>query len=154
MARTTSWFAGPKRGRYDILQFAYWTGVVVDAAMVVPLLVPRMASAMLGIDSFAPAPDYRYVAGLCASLMAGWAALLVWASREPVDRRGVLLLTVCPVVLGLAAAGGYAISSGLVHSVYMAPMLAVQLGITVLFLAAYQRARALARHRDGRPGDR
>lgn len=127
-----------------ILRLAYLAGAVVDAAMVVPLLVPGVAAAMLGLHGFAPAPDYRYAAALCAALMAGWTALLVWASRAPVDRRGVLLLTVCPVLLGLVAAGGYAITSGLVRIGYMVPILVVQLGLTVLFLSAYRRARALA----------
>lgn len=127
-----------------ILRLAYLAGAVVDAAMVVPLLVPGVAAAMLGLHGFAPAPDYRYAAALCAALMAGWTALLVWASRAPVDRRGVLLLTVCPVLLGLVAAGGYAITSALVRIGYMVPILVVQLGLTVLFLSAYRRARALA----------
>jgi hypothetical protein len=134
------------RGTYTLLHVAYWTGAVVDAAMVVPLSVPAVAAAMLGVNGFAPAADYRYVAALGAALMAGWAALLVWADREPVARRGVLLLTVCPVVLGLAAAGGYAAASGLVRPVHMVPTLAIQLGIVVLFLTAYRRADALARH--------
>ncbi len=63
-----------------LLHLAYWTGAVVDAAMVVVLLVPGVAGAMLGIDGFAPGSDYRYAAGLCAALMAGWTALLVWAA--------------------------------------------------------------------------
>lgn len=127
-----------------ILRLAYLAGAVVDAAMVVPLLVPGVAAAMLGLHGFAPAPDYRYAAALCAALMAGWTALLVWASRAPVDRRGVLLLTVFPVLAGLAAAGAYALSSGLVRVGYMAPILVMQSGLTVLFLGAYRRARALA----------
>ena len=57
----------------------------------------------------------------------------------------ILLLTVFPVVVGLAAAGGYAMTSGLVRPVHIAPTLVVQLGIVVLFLAAYRRAAALAR---------
>jgi hypothetical protein len=130
---------------YAFLHLAYWTGAVVDAVMVVPLLVPGVAAAMLGVNPFAPGADYRYVAELSAALMAGWAALLVWADREPVTRRGILLLTVCPVVLGLAAAGGHAMTSGLVRPVHMAPTLVVQLGIVVMFLAAYRRAGALAR---------
>ncbi|MBV8181955.1 MAG: hypothetical protein JOY55_23435 [Mycobacterium sp.] len=134
-----------------LLHLAYWTGAVVDAAMVVLLLAPGVAGAMLGIDGFVPGADYRYVAGLCAALMAGWTALLVWADRDPVARRGILLLTVCPVVLGLAAAGGYAIHSGLVRPLYLAPTLAIQFGITVLFLAAYRRAYALARQTSARP---
>ncbi len=132
-------------GSVRLLRLAYWIGAVVDAVMVVPLLAPRVAGAMLGIDGFAPQADYRYAAGLCAALMAGWTALLIWADRDPVARRGVLLLTVCPVVLGLAAAGVYAIRSGLVRPLYLAPTFAVQLGLTVLFLSAYRRSGALAR---------
>jgi hypothetical protein len=143
------------RGEVDsssrLLHLAYWTGAVIDAATVVLLLAPGVAGATLGIDGFAPGADYRYVAGLCAALMAGWAALLVWADRDPVARRGILLLTVCPVVLGLAAAGGYAIHSGLVRPLYLAPTLAIQFGITVLFLAAYRRAGALVRQTRARP---
>ena len=32
---------------------AYWTGAVVDAVMVVPLFVPGVAAAMLGVNAFA-----------------------------------------------------------------------------------------------------
>jgi len=128
-----------------LVHLAYRIGAVVDAAMVLPLLVPSVAGAMLGVDRFAPNAEYRYVAGLCAALMAGWTALLIWADRDPVARRGILLLTVCPVVLGLAAAGVYAMSSGLVRPLYIGPMFAVQLGIVVLFLSAYRRAGTLAR---------
>ena len=32
------------------------------------------------------------------ALMWGWTALLIWADRKPIERRGVLLLTIVPVV--------------------------------------------------------
>lgn len=128
-----------------LLRVAYWTGAVVDAAALVPLLVPPAAGAMLGIDGFAPDAAYRYVAGMCAALMAGWTVLLVWADRQPVHRRGVLLLTVCPVVVGLIASGAYAVGSGLVRPAFLAPVFAVQLAVCVLFVVAYLRARAFDR---------
>ncbi len=133
-----------------LLHLAYWIGAVVDAATVLPLLIPSVAGAMLGVDRFAPNAEYRYVAGLCAALMAGWTAVLIWADRDPVARRGILLLTVCPVVLGLAAAGVYAMQSGLVRPVYIAPIFAVQFAVIVLFIAAYWRARTLARQTSAR----
>ena len=40
------------------------------------------------LDAFDPGADYRYAAGLCAALMAGWAALLVWADRTPSPGEG------------------------------------------------------------------
>ena len=113
--------------------------------MVVPLLMPRVAATILGIDGSAPGADYRYAAGQCAALMVGWTALLVWADRDPVARRGVLLLAVLPVVIGEAAAGGCAVTSGLVRPVYLAPTWTFQVVVSVLFLAACQRARTLAR---------
>lgn len=69
---------------------------------------------MLGIRAFTPAPDFRDAAAIGAALMAGWTALLVWGVLRPVERRGVLLLAAFPVVLGLIAAGIYAVAGGLV----------------------------------------
>ena len=33
--------------------------------------------------------------------MTGWTFLLLWAFLKPVERRGVLLLTACPVIVGI-----------------------------------------------------
>ena len=89
------------RNRLTFLRFAYWFGAILDGAMIVPLLVPSVASAMLGIDAFHPGPDYRYASSVGAALMGGWTTLLVWGGLRPVERRDVLLLTVVPVVVGL-----------------------------------------------------
>ena len=42
------------------LRFAYWLGAVFDGAMLVPLLLPAAAGALLGLDRFDPGSDYRY----------------------------------------------------------------------------------------------
>ncbi len=130
---------------YRILVVAYWFGAIFDALMVVPLLVPRVAAALLGLAAFAPGSDYRYAAAIGAALMAGWAGLLVWGVRSPVERRGVLLLTSCPVVVGLIAAGIYAVGSGLVSAPYMVPVFAAQIFGCGLFVTAYIRAASLPR---------
>jgi hypothetical protein len=125
-----------------LLRASYRIGAAVDAVALVPLLVPSAAQAMLGIHRFAPGADYRYAAGVGAALMAGWTVLLVWADRRPIERCGVLLLTVCPVLIGLIAAGSYAVGSGLVRLAYLLPVFTVQVGICVLFVTAYLRAAA------------
>jgi hypothetical protein len=134
------------------LRFAYWFGAALDGVMVVPLCFPPVAGAMLGVVGFAPGPDYRYAAYVAASLMAGWTALLVWGAREPIARRGVLLLTALPVVVGLAAAGGYAVVVGLVRMPFMAPVLVVQALVCAILVSSYARARRLARGLDTRGG--
>jgi hypothetical protein len=135
-----------------LLHIAYRIGAAADGAMLIPLLAPKAAAAMLGISRFAPGPDYRYAAAIGAALMAGWTALLLWADREPLQRRGILLLTVCPVLLGLIAAGGYAIGSGLVRWPYLVPVFAFQAAVGVLYLVAFRRARTVERPAAGGDG--
>lgn len=60
---------------------------------------------MFGIEDFDPPVEHRYAMGLGASLMAGWTLLLIWADRKPVERRGVLPLTIFPVIFGIALSG-------------------------------------------------
>jgi hypothetical protein len=120
---------------------AYWMGAFLDAVMLVPMLLPPVGAAMFGISSFHPGPEYLYAMRVGASLMAGWTGLLLWASHKPVERSGVLLLTVLPVVLGLIGASVYAVSSGLVAPAGIAPILGLQIFLAVFFLAAFAAAR-------------
>ncbi len=133
--------------RLAFLRFAYWFGAIFDAAMIVPLLVPSVASAMLGIEAFHPGPDYRYASSIGAALMAGWTTLLIWGVQRPVERRDVLLLTVVPVVVGLVVAGGYAVSTGFVALRDMAPTFVFQAMGIAIFLTAYAIAPSCRRDR-------
>jgi hypothetical protein len=84
------------------LRASYIAGAVADGFAGILLLVPgRMGET-----------EFRYPMGLGASLMFGWAALLLWADRRPLERKGVLLLTIFPVITGLVATGIWAAASG------------------------------------------
>lgn len=86
------------------LRISYWVGAIVDGLWILPMLVPSVGGRLFGIEDFDPGGEYRYAMAVGAALMAGWTVLLLWADRRPVERRGVLLLTICPVLLGLDAA--------------------------------------------------
>jgi hypothetical protein len=100
------------------LRASYWIGAAADGYATFRMVFPKIAQG----------PEYRYALGLGASLMLGWTILLIWADRRPVERKGVLLLTACPVLLGLVMAELFAFQAGLVP---VEKMLAV-----VIFLAA------------------
>lgn len=85
-----------------------------------------MLQSFFGIPNFHPGVEYRYAMSLAASLMLGWTVLLLWAERRPVERRGILLITLFPVLLGLIAAGIYAVVAGMVHLDKMLPTFAMQ----------------------------
>jgi len=125
------------------LRIAYRTGAVFDALMVIPMLFPRLGGALFGIARFQPTADYKYAMIVAASLMLGWACLLIWADRQPVERRGVLLLTVLPVLAGLIASGVYAVVAHLVAPWSMAPALVIQLALCGLFSSAYAQSARL-----------
>jgi hypothetical protein len=123
------------------LRLAYWAGAILDAAMLPPMLVPSIGAKMYGIADFHPGAEYRYAMYVGASLMAGWTALLLWADRKPVERRGVILLTIIPVIAGLIAASLYAVASGLVTAGSILPILVLQVSLTAFFLGAYIHSR-------------
>lgn len=120
-----------------LLRTAYWYGAIVDAISIPPMLSPKLAAATFGIDGFDPPVEYRYAMYVGAALMAGWTVLLLWADRRPIERRGVLVLTVFPVVVGMLCASTYAGSTGFVGWARLIPMYLAPAVVVVLYLAAY-----------------
>ena len=118
-------------GHITWLRVSYWVGAVADAVATVAILNPsRMGES-----------EFRYPMGLAAALMLAWTVLLVWADRRPVERRGVLLLTVFPLIIGLMASCVFAGSSGQLPVGQVVARLIVLAIIAVLMLYSYARAR-------------
>jgi hypothetical protein len=131
------------RKKILLLRVCYWIGAVADALSAVIMLSPKLGGSMYGIPDFNPGNDYRYAMGIGASLMIGWTFLLIWADRRPVERRGVLLLTVFPVLFGLIISGIYAVAAGLIPADRMVPTWIFQGLITGLYLFSYVYTRDL-----------
>jgi hypothetical protein len=114
-------------------------GGVFDGLMLLPMLLPGLGGKLFGLQAFSPGPDYRYAMNVAASLMLGWTLLLFWASRRPVERAAVLLLTAI-VVAGLMLAGICAVYSGFISLGMMLPVFVLQCGLAALFLTGYIKA--------------
>ena len=82
------------KNRVIWLRVSYWVGALVDAIAALRMLFPQSAEGV----------EYRYALSIGAALMMGWVFLLIWADRRPVERKGVLLLTLFPVVTGIILA--------------------------------------------------
>jgi hypothetical protein len=117
------------------LRASYWAGAVADAVIGILILIPsRMGET-----------EFRYPMGLAAALMFGWTVLLLWADRKPTERKGVLLITVFPVITGLLLSGIYAVATGLLSSTKIIPGLAVGVILIILMLYSYVNARGMDR---------
>ena len=119
------------------LRVSYWAGAVADVGIGVLTLVPgRMGET-----------EFRYPMGLAAAVLFGWALLLVWADRRPLERRGVLLPTIF-VILGLLSAGVYAVASGIFPKTRIVPTSLLGAALIVLMGYSYLTAGRLERDSD------
>lgn len=87
--------------RMFLIRFPYWLGIAADAFWAVGLLFPQVFGILIGESDFNPDLQLRLIMGIGGTLMTGWTFLLLWAVRNPVERRVVILLTAFPVVFGL-----------------------------------------------------
>ena len=120
----------PSRGPVRWLRASYIAGAIADGLVGVLMLMPsRMGEA-----------EFRYPMGLGAALMFGWSGLLLWANRKPVDRKGVLLLTIFPVITGLVATGVWAAVTGLLPVTRVLPSSILGISLIALLGHSYRLA--------------
>lgn len=122
-----------------LLRTAFLAGAITDAIALAPMLVPSLGRLLWGFEDQSGA--YRFAMGYGASLMLGWTALLLWASRRPLERRVVAALTVL-VIYGLVATEVAAVFAGHVQLARMIPTWVLQAGLLALFATAYHRRPA------------
>lgn len=121
------------------LKAACLAGAGADFVVGILILIPsRMGHA-----------EMTYPMGLAASLMFGWTALLLWAWRKPVERKGVLVITIFPVITGLMASGVYAVAAGIFPVARIVPTSIFGIGLIALMGYSYLNARGIEGASDG-----
>ena len=119
------------------LRISYWTGAIVDALACIPLVNSDVWAFINQVPNFHAGWDFRYSQAFAAVFMAGWTVLLLWADRAPLERRGVLAITVFPVVVGLNGVRYMLYLGGLAAEPFTAFGIALPVTLTVLFLFSY-----------------
>jgi hypothetical protein len=123
------------------LRVSYRAGAILDLLAAIQMIIPAVFAATSGISDFHPGRDYFYAMGMGAALMLGWTVLLLWADRKPLERRGILPITVFPVIAGLMINEGYAVFvSGFLSLPAVVPIWILQGALIGLFLVSYFKA--------------
>ena len=125
----------------SLLRFSYWFGAVADFINAVAMVYPPLMARMLNLEDVPVSLDSRLALLMGASLMFGWTALLIWADRKPVERKGILLITIFPVIIGLALTTLYGFLEGYIPLRGAVPIWVLQIFLIVLFLSAYLFSR-------------
>ena len=131
------------------LRISYWVGAIIDGLAALQMLFPKLYTLTNG-TGFTPSAEFGYAMRSGAPLMIGWTVLLIWADRRPVERKGVLLITVIPVVIGLALNQITAIPIGINSVGAMIPIWILQVVLVALFTFSYLNARAINSRDDER----
>ena len=131
--------------RITFIKSVYWIAAAVDAAVALGMVFPPLIQPALQIAASPTTVETRYALGSGAALMFGWTALLIWASVEPVARRGVLLLTAVPVIAGLALSTLYGHVHGYIPRGGALSVWTLQGVLVALLAAAYHLAVLCAR---------
>jgi len=84
-----------------LLRICYWYGAILDALWCIPMLIPELGLAAFGKAGAPVTLELRYSLAVGASLMLGWTVLFIWGDRKPVQRKGLLFLTLIPVKICL-----------------------------------------------------
>jgi hypothetical protein len=121
------------RSKITWLRISYWSGAIADGIIAIRTLVPEI----MGETAF------RYAMGIAATVIVGWTCLLIWADRKPVERKGVLLLTIFPVISGLLLTATYAAATDMIPYERMVPLWIAGMGLIVLMGFSYFNARDL-----------
>lgn len=103
----------------NVIKTICWVGALADALWAVALISPPIFGMLTGRPNLDPDLTFRLTMGVGASLMAGWTALLFWCAKKPVERRAVMLLTIFPVLCGLAVVTLISIQDGTTSNLWI-----------------------------------
>lgn len=114
------------------MRVSYWSGAIADFVFPILILTPSRMGEI----------EFRYPMGLASVVIFSWGILLLWANQKPFERKGILLLTIFPVLTGLIASAVFSYSENLISLRQLIPTLIVQIGLIVLLLFSYLNARS------------
>lgn len=115
------------------LKASYIAGAIADGLAGVAMLIPSRMDET----------EFRYPMGLGASLMFGWTVLLLWGYRRPMERKGILLITIFPVITGLLATTVWGFASGALTLQRTIPPCTLCTALIALFGFSYLKARSV-----------
>jgi len=118
--------------RVKWLRVSYWAGAIGDFAIAILVMLPDR----MGV------PSYVYPMGLMSAVAFSWGCMLIWADREPIERRWVLLPTILVGTM-LLLAGIYSIYVGVITARSYIPNFILFPAMIALWSISYYRARAI-----------
>ncbi|MHA2330083.1 MAG: hypothetical protein ACXACR_16315 [Candidatus Hodarchaeales archaeon] len=123
------------------LRIAYWAGAIGDFIIGIVMLFPGLTQLIWGLDIPFNTSGI-FITKYFAVVAFLWTALLLWADRKPLERRGVAVLTFF-IVFGLMVVEIWGITQNIVPMLNMGILLGTQVILLILFGFSYYNAREI-----------
>ena len=119
------------------LRICYWIGAIVDGFVAIAWLFPDFWASFNNFSQHQSGIELNFAMWQGAALMLGWTVLLLWADRKPVERKGVMLITLFPVLTGMILSNILSVTSGLRTFEATVPVLLLQFILAAVFITGY-----------------
>ena len=127
-----------------VLKTAFLIGAVADGVIAIEWFLISLGLLNLPVHpSFfvGSGQDFQYVLSIGGLFMMGWAVLLYWGSVQPIERRGILLITA--VMLFIAILSDYIIFARLFSIQQIVLGTSVKLSLVILFAGSYWHSKRI-----------
>jgi hypothetical protein len=126
------------------LRVSYWTVAIVDLIFAIALIFfPGFTQFLWQLDAPIQGTDLMWTKYWGVMVFA-WTCTLLWADRKPLERKGVLLLTCFPVIIGLVLVKVYAIIYSLASTLSLGLIIGMLAVIFILCLFSYTQAKEMS----------
>jgi hypothetical protein len=125
-----------KQQQIPLLRTTYWIGAILDALTATLFLLPNFWASFDQLTTYTASASLTFALGIASAMMFSWTFLPIWADRKPVERKGVLLLTILPLS-GLILNNISAVVSGLRPLQATLPEFTLQFTLVGLFTFSY-----------------
>ncbi len=122
------------KNKTNWLRISYWSGAIIDGLAAILLTFPALNAWFSGSAVVESTTLTRAVNAQAAALMWGWTLLLIWADRRPLERCGVLVLTLFPILTLLIGSRFQEIFIFQASLARNLPLFGLQFVLTVLFV--------------------
>ena len=134
--------------RVLMLRTSFWVGAILDGIYAINMSLVWLLDEYSGFDPirlmrFTSGAESRYAWGFACSVVISWTLLLIWADRNPVERKEIIMLTAFPLVSGLLFDTFFAIGVNLTTWADILPIQLVYIFLIVLFTSSYLLTRTL-----------
>ena len=117
-----------------LIRGIYWYGAVLDGVVGIFMVISMFTKTLI-IPYSSTSKEYQFAMGYAAALMFGWTMLLFWGGLKPIERKNVLLMTICPVVLGLILTEFFVDFNGLAH-IWIYQLIGCIIPLTISYVLA------------------